>query len=262
MASNLTLTGGVSKFAFPDGSTIGKKLLNSLNSALKATLFIEALRNLNWSRGYCWYVEMDGVPNPFQRGGVLGLPVTDVTFTLAEGRPFTWTHGVNQFSVPQGIQTTTQIQLSLMDDEQGTLRQFFERWYNQVYNPYYGVLPVTEACKQISIYFKKSTRRNVKRVYYNLDTPFLSLFGNGVGRSMKESDSMDFLVYPTNTFQMNLSTTTNDLIKFSVTLEVALFINQDFGIPGQNNGVKTLFNQVIGKVSNGDSWLDKIADYI
>ena len=43
---------------------------------------MEAMRNLAWSRGYLWYVELDGVPNPFQRGGVLGLPCKSITFTV------------------------------------------------------------------------------------------------------------------------------------------------------------------------------------
>ena len=85
----MLLEGGISQNGYEQ--TIQKAqnpLLDSLNSAWKTVLFMEALRNLNWSRGYCWYVELDGVPNPFQRGGVLGLPCTSVSFTLAQGSSF------------------------------------------------------------------------------------------------------------------------------------------------------------------------------
>lgn len=239
-------------------------ILSSLNSAWKTVLFMEALRNLNWSRGYCWYVELDGVPNPFQRGGVLGLPCTSVSFTLAQGNSFGFTAGISQLQVPQNISTIQQIQLNILDDEQGTIRQFFERWYNQVYNPYYGVLPVTEACKQISIYLQKSTRRNVKRVYYDIDKTLSStLFANGTsGKMAKETDSIDFLVYPSQTLQVQLDSNRNDLISYSISLDIAYFVNQDFGNPNVNSGVKTLFDNAIGDVTNGNSWLDKIGDYI
>ena len=64
------------------GNTEYIKSESVLNKVVKNALFLEALRNLNWSRGYSWYVELDGVPNPFQRGGVIGLPVTDINFQI------------------------------------------------------------------------------------------------------------------------------------------------------------------------------------
>lgn len=260
----MILQGGIAQNAYNQATQKAQNpILKSLNSAWKTVLFMEALRNLNWSRGYCWYVEMDGVPNPFQRGGVLGLPCTSINFTLAQGNSFGFTAGITQVQVPHNINTIQQIQLTLLDDEQGTIRQFFERWYNQVYNPYYGVLPVTEACKQISIYLQKSTRRNVKRVYFDIDKPLTQTLFNEGGISMsKSSDSIDFLVYPTQTLQMQLDSNRSDLITYSVTLEVAYFVNQDFGNPNVNNGINTIFDMPIGGVTDGSSWLDKIGDYI
>lgn len=260
----MLLTGGISVTDYTvNKPNLAQKVLNSLNGALKTTLFIEALRNLNWSRGYCWYVEMDGVPNPFQRGGVLGLPCTSLNFTLAEGKSYGWESGINSLSAPQNVGGVKQMTLTLMDDEQGTLRQFFERWYNQVYNPYYGVLPLAEACKQITIYFQKSTRRNVKRVSYSIDSTLSDMFSSNLFRKrQKVSDGMDFLVFPSGSVQMSLNTGNSELITFNVTLEVAHFVNQDFGSPTNNNGVKTLFDNTIGSVTQGNSWLDKIADYI
>ena len=262
-------------FVNPFHGITASSVWNSIKNGWRTALFMEAMRNLAWSRGYLWYVELDGVPNPFQRGGVLGLPCKSINFTLAEGKPYTWSAGINELSVPQNAGGAKQIQLTLVDDEQGTLRQFFERWYNMVYNPYYGVLPVTESCKQLSIYFQKCSRRNVKRVYYDIDTSINNLFGKGLNLGNvvkgfakeltgehKSTDSMDFLVYPTGTVQYNLQTDANSLIEFTVTLEIAYFVNQDFGNPNVNNGVKTIFDTQIGGITDGSSWLDKIADYI
>lgn len=252
------------------GNNIFNNLLDSLNNAWKTALFMEALRNLNWSRGYCWYVELDGVPNPFQRGGVLGLPAKSVTFTLADGGEFSFNAStIEGLTVPKMARMLSTIQLNVMDDEQGTLRQFFERWYNQIYNPYLGVLPVTEACKQITIYYQKSTRRNVKRIYYNIDESVNNIVKRvadyikpGWHRISKTTEGMDFLVYPTNPLQMSLDANQNDLISFNVTLQVAAFLNQDFGDPNTHNGVNTIFDMTSGAISQGKGWLDKIADYI
>lgn len=276
-----TITSGVSKTGFSPGSW-GQAILNSLKNGWRSVLFLEAMRNLAWSRGYLWYVELDGVPNPFQRGGVIGLPCKNITFSYASGTTsHSWEAGINNLSVPKGGRSLGRINLSVIDDEQGTLRQFFERWYNMVYNPYYGVLPVTEACKQISIYFQKGSRRNIKRVYYDIDVSISSLFGKGVnlGQAVKNlasqelglggtegiqksTDSIDFLVYPSDDFTLNLSSGESNLIEFNVNLEVAYFVNQDFGNPNVHNGVKTIFDVQIGEISDGSSWIDKIADYI
>ena len=66
-------------------SNLPETVKNSINNMVKSALFLETLRNINWSRGYCWFCEMDGVPNPFQRGGVIGLPVRNINFKIAEG---------------------------------------------------------------------------------------------------------------------------------------------------------------------------------
>lgn len=263
MADTTLLTGGIEKSSGPNA------ILKALQKGWKTALFMEALRNLNWSRGYCWYCEMDGVPNPFQRGGVLGLPARNINFDFANaGDTFTWSTPTVQLSAPQNAGSLGKIQLQLYDDEQGTLRQFFERWYNQVCNVYQGVLPLDEACKQITIYYQKSTRRNIKRVYYDIDHSLGGTFVNSVftksGTRLvrKQTEGLDFLVYPSGTIPQNLTSDQNGLIELQVDLQVAYFINQDFGNPNVNNGVKTVLDEVIGNVTEGSSWLDKLADYI
>lgn len=263
-------------------------ILSSLNSAWKTALFIEALRNLNWSRDYLWYVELDGVPSPFQRGGVLGLPCKSVSYNLTSESSSLEIHSMNMSThVPQSAGSIGDIQLSLYDDEQGTLRQFFERWHNQVYNPYLGTLPVTESCKQLSIHYQKSTRRNIKRVFYSIDSVAMTnqwlqlakdLGGSYVNQLLtgynylrqgnqrnkptkRTADALEFLVYPGQTININL-TSSGSLIELSITLKVAHFLNQDFGNPTENSGVSTILDTVIGDVTNGNSFLDKLADYI
>lgn len=271
------LTGGISVDAIPQTSAPTNRtninlpslgpLWQSLNNALKTGLFMEALRNLNWSREYCFYCELDGVPSPFHRGGVLGLPCESVSFGLGEGKTYNWSAGINELLVPQSIGSLPPITLELLDDEQGTIQQFFERWYNQVYNPYYGVLPVTEACKQLTIYRQKGTRRNVKRIYYNLDeaqagNSIIDYFKKGLQAVPRSTEGMDFLVFPSDSFQTTLNSSNSGLVKFRVTLQIAYFANQDFGDPTKHNGINSLLGYTFGNISDGTGWLDKIADYL
>ena len=72
----------------------------------------------------------------------------------------------------------------------------------------------------------------------------------------------DFLVYPTSTYQLSLNAEGSNFITFTMTLQVAACVNQDFGNPNINSGVKTVFDQIVGQETDGSSWLDKIADYI
>ena len=234
---------------------------NAVRKGWRTALFIEAMRNLAWSRGYLWYAEIDGMPPPFQRGGVLGLPCKSIQLNLADSSTMEIPTSTIGLEVPQNCGKLGTITMTLVDDEQGTIYQFFERWYNQVYNPYYGVLPVTEACKQLSLYRQKGSRRNVKRVYYDMDWSVDNIILANV-KMPKNSDGYEFLVFPSGDLPMNLNSGSNDMIEVQVRLQIAYYINQDFGSPTVNNGQATIFDVAVGDVTKGSSWLDKIADYI
>lgn len=247
---------------------VAEDVKNSINNMVKSALFLETLRNINWSRGYCWYCEMDGVPNPFQRGGVLGLPVRNITFKIAEGTPYSFaTSSVETLEVPRTMGNLGIVTLDMFDDEQQTLARFFERWYNQVYNPYNGVLPVTEAVKQITIYKQKSTRRNVKRAYYNIDnnSSYLEKAFNWLvkgGSTRRETEGYDFLVFPAGPLQFNWGTDQNELNTLSVSLTIAHFCNQDFGNPTISNGYMDALGKVTSELREKNKWLDKLANFI
>lgn len=255
-----------------DGAVKSPKtsVADSIKNVVKTALFMETLRNLNWSRGYDWYAEMDGVPNPFQRGGALGLPLKDINFKISEGTlyPFT-TSSVESLNVPRAMGELGMVTMSLFDDEQQTLARFFERWYNQIYNPYKGVLPVTEACKQLTIYKQKSTRRNVKRVYYNIDNNITNLVGGGFnyitkGKVSRTTEGYDFLVFPQGPLQYTWGTDANELNTLSVQFQVVHFCNQDFGNPLDNTNITHAFGNTSGFIHGlgGRDWLDKLSNFI
>jgi hypothetical protein len=214
---------------------------------------------------------MDGVPNPFQRGGILGLPVRNITFKIAEGTTYPFaTSTVESLHVPRAMGELGIVTLDMFDDEQQTLTRFFERWYNQIYNPYKGVLPVTEACKQITIYKQKSTRRNVKRAYYNIDansnpiSGMLEGFGwfKKGGTTRRETDGYDFLVFPSGPLQFNWGTDQNELNTLSVSMQIVHFCNQDFGNPNISNGYMDALGKVTSELREKNKWLDKLANFI
>ena len=260
-----TLATGVDKKSYTPHMADDVK--NAIGELIKPALFLETLRNINWSRGYCWYCEMDGVPAPFHRGGVLGLPVKNISFKIAEGTTYSFTTStVETLEVPRAMGNLGIINIDMLDDEQQTLARFFERWYNQIYNPYNGVLPVTEACKQITIYKQKSTRRNVKRAYYNIDNN-TNILAQGFewltkGKVKRETEGYDFLVFPSGPLQFSWGTDQNDLNTLSVTLCVASFQNQDFGDPCVSNGFTSILGKTNGNLHQGLSWLDRLADFI
>lgn len=244
-------------------------LLKALNDGWKTALFMESLRNLNWSKDYLWYCELDGVPSPFQRGGVLGLPAVNLGFTYTSAHSFEFSSAMVKMGVPKGDVDYETINMTILDDEQGTIRQFFERWYNQIYNPYTGVLPVTEACKCLTIYFQKTTRRNIRRVYYDIDKSIqkqvmseIFKAGGSLNRP-NETEGIDFYVFPEQSFRADLHTTGNGApFQFTITLRVHQIANADFGNPCINEGVTDLWGKQLGGLKQGNSWLDKLADYI
>lgn len=213
---------------------VSEKLTDKLRNMFRTPFFMENLRSVNWSRAYNWYAELDGVPAPFHRGGALGLPVKNLNFKISDGQSYTFNAGsVDALRVPRAMAELGMVTLSLLDDEQQTLATFFERWYNQVYNPYKGVLPLTEACKQITIYKQVCTRANLKRTYYDIDAKYAK--GGLDGKKPSEGYGFDFLVFPDGPLQYSWGTDANDLNTLEVNLQIAHFVNQDFGSPCNNN---------------------------
>ena len=232
---------------------------NALNNVLKNSLYLEAIRNLNWSRGYCWYVEIDGMPNPFQRGGVIGLPTTDISIEIANGQTYSWDTPIEPIIVPRG-RDARRIQLSFLDDEQATASTFFERWYNMIYDVSRGVLPLSECVKCISITRTKATRSGISKSY----TPYTANYGNDQKfekANASLNSSRDYLVFPETTFQETLDYSSGAPRKYQVSLIIAKDITGDYGNPTVIEGHATLLGNVLNTTS-GSSWLDKIADYI
>ena len=228
--------------------------LSSLNYTVNNALFVEAIRNLNWSRGYLWYVELDDVPSPFQRNGVIGLPVTDITYVINSGETFSWESSMEQFAVPKSKKLCT-INMTVLDDEQETLFTFFERWYNNIYNCNIGVLPLTEACKCISIYKLKSTRSRVTRSVRSYDAKK----ANEDPLSAKTVWCRDFLVYPEGFLQEQMSYGESGPRQFNIELVVAAQLNSDYGNPSEQSDTSIFSNVQNETVGN---FLSKIADYI
>lgn len=239
-------------YQFENYNPFMKNIKDKANNIVKTALFQVALANLEWSRGYSWYVTLDDVPAPFHATGVLGLPVTDVTFTIADGNDFTWNTGFDNVSVPNSKNLCT-MNISVLDDEQATIFTFFERWYNNIYNSRLGVLPVTEAAKNISIYKLTAARNPVIRHAYTYDR-------NSEELSLQRVNSRDFLVYPKGPLQEQETYSSSDPRKYNIELVIVNQINPDMGNPSVHNGNNTIFGRQIN--SGVQSFLDKAADYI
>lgn len=93
----------------------------------------QMLADIEWSKGYNWDVRIDPPPPaPFDRNNY-GIPVVDVQCDFAL---FGGSKSVNisnaTYNVPFS-KTLFDIKLTLLDDEKGTMEQYFEEWQNSVY---------------------------------------------------------------------------------------------------------------------------------
>lgn len=119
-------------------------------SARDVNQYANALNNINWSRAYKWRVTLDDVPAPFNREGLIGLPVIDVTDPIGYGNTYDMEHSVSWLRVPKD-RGRYEILMNLFDDDNGTIETFFENWFNDIYDVTNGVSCVTQAVKQIDI---------------------------------------------------------------------------------------------------------------
>lgn len=200
-------------------------------SGFDQALFQTALANLNWSRGYLWYVTLSDVPNPFQASGVIKLPVTEVTYEISDPKEFTWEGATQTFAAPQRKGLCT-VNLTMYDDEQGTMYTFFERWYNFIYNDF-GVIPLSEATRLLRIVKLKSTRRPVTREYTTYS------------EAVKKSTDRTLEVYPSSPLQEVLNSDSGPR-QYQIKFTIVNQLNDDNGNPAKSN----------------NAILDRVADYI
>lgn len=122
---------------------------NQAGSTKKVT-YQEALKMINWSRAYKWYVELEGAPHPFDSSGI-GLPVIEVQDPIAFGNTHDIEQSVSWLRVPRD-RGRFEITMSMYDDENATIERFFEDWFDSIYDVNNGVEYVTNAMKLLTIY--------------------------------------------------------------------------------------------------------------
>ena len=232
-------------------STLKGDYLGSARYTLNNALFLTSLGNLEWSRGYLWFVELDDVPFPFQRNGVLGLPVINCNYDIVNGNKSDF-GGFERYPFPLNRGGSNHLSMTLYDDEKGTITGFFERWYNNVYNSRGGVLPVVEACKCISIYKLKCTRARLTR-YSGMYDPITQRVS-----ARQQCKSRDFLIFPTGELQETFSND-NNVRTITVQFEIAMQLNPDYGNPANHEGVwETALG---GKLSSAANFLKKASSF-
>ena len=119
---------------------------------------------------------MAEAPYPFGASDpIKGLPVIDVDDTIAVGDTFDWDSGIDLLRAPRRKQRYD-INLRFYDTEDGILEKFFERWFNAIYDSEKGVLPLSTACKQLTIKKLTSERKIIFSRDY-LVFPYGTLMG-------------------------------------------------------------------------------------
>ena len=120
---NSIVNGSVSMF-LPDGSS----------GVSHATDLKRKMASIEWSRGYSWDVHLSpSPPAPFD-DSAYGIPVVEVDCQYAlmgesgdlpqANSTYRYPHRKNFFD----------IKLTMLDDEKGTMEQYFEEWMNHVYS--------------------------------------------------------------------------------------------------------------------------------
>lgn len=124
----------------------------------------QTLSDIEWSKGYNWDVRITPEPPaPFNRYNY-GIPVTDVQCDFAlfgVSNPYRISNGT--YNVPQS-KTLFDIRLTMLDDETGTMEQYFEDWQNLVYCWEDGggaINYLSDSVRQIDITKLDSTKRNI-----------------------------------------------------------------------------------------------------
>ena len=120
---NSISNGSVSLF-LPDGST----------GIAHATDVKRMMANIEWSRGYSWDVHLSPAPPPPFDKSSYGIPVVEVQCDYALlGQSGDLPQANSTYRYPKN-KNLFDIKLTMLDDEKGTMEQYFEQWMNEVYS--------------------------------------------------------------------------------------------------------------------------------
>lgn len=112
---------------------VNLKLSNGNGGISHAVDLKKRMQNIEWSRGFSWDVHISpSPPAPFNDASY-GLPVVDVdnSYTMIGNMGYLDLSGTN-YQFPQR-KDLFGIKLTMLDDEKGTMEQYFENWMNQIY---------------------------------------------------------------------------------------------------------------------------------
>lgn len=174
-----------SKLSSITNGQVNLNLSDGSGGASYATDMKERMAQIEWSRGFSWDVYLSPAPpSPFNETAY-GLPVVEVQsdYTMAS-HPNTLSFANTTYSFPWGREIFS-IKLVMMDDEKGTMEQYFEDWYNQVYpwNAQGGYTQyLDESVRELKLTKLTSTKREVfSREYLVYPQSSVTAFNNSTG---------------------------------------------------------------------------------
>lgn len=108
---------------------------------------LNQVREIQWGRNHLWDIHIEGVPSPFNEW----FPAKEVKWDPYE----TSTHDIDgtyrNFSIPISTSGSKLSISGIPDDEEGTIYNFFNGWYNEIYNHPDGILSLKESVKEIKL---------------------------------------------------------------------------------------------------------------
>lgn len=122
---------------------------------------IEDLRNIEFARSYLWDCKMEGAPSPFNEwfpADEVSEPVT----AIEDGDSMVFDLLTVDFPSKIGRR---KMSIKFFDDQWEVLEDYFREWSNSIVDITGGVVPLSEACRQISI-AKLTPQRRVRRYSY------------------------------------------------------------------------------------------------
>lgn len=152
-----------------------------------------ALKNINWSRSYKWDVDFVGAPSPFNsyEDNSKVFPAVNVDDAIAVGNIYSFDAGISSYCFPKN-KTYFDIRITFLDDEIGTLEQWFEQWFFNIYTPR-GVNYLSNSAKELHIKKLTSDDRVVFTRKY-LVFPSGTLYGVNTSESHVRMFSVDLCV--------------------------------------------------------------------
>lgn len=117
---------------------------------------VQQVRSIEWGQMHLWDVRFPDAPSPFSDW----FPATDYQLNSVTGLAMSQQFYMRDFKFPQS-KGSPDLTFQVLDDEKMTLHEWYQHWFDEIYQESSGVLTLAECVRPVIVATLNRQRQRV-----------------------------------------------------------------------------------------------------